>query len=90
MKPEDAECPRDRIREGSLKVIYTSPDDEWSLAEMIFDDEPRIGCRGNGDIHDPDDKGNPRSHNHATWFILPGPIGDPIGSLAKTFAKAYG
>jgi hypothetical protein len=89
MKPQDALSPRERIKDGTLSVIYTAPDGEWSLAEMVFDDEPRVGCRWNGDINDPEDKGNPRSHRQGTWFIFPDEIGFPIATLVKTFAKPY-
>jgi hypothetical protein len=89
MKPQDALSPTARIKAGSLNVIYTAPDGEWSIAEMVFDDEDRVGCRWNGDIHDPEDKGNPRSHNHGTWFILPNEIGFPIAMLVKTFGSPF-
>jgi hypothetical protein len=74
---------------GSLNVIYTSPDGYWSLAEMIWDGGRRVGCRWNGDITDPEDKGNPRSHANGTWFILPDAIGLPVAEMAKTFRNAY-
>jgi hypothetical protein len=89
MRPEDALSPRNRIAEGSLRVIYTSPDGTWSIASMIFDDEPRQGFRWNGDINDPDDKGNPRSHGQGTWTILPTEIGLPLATLAETFQRSY-
>lgn len=89
MKPQDALSPRNRLDPGSLNVIYTAPDGSWSLAEMIWDGDPRVGCRWNGDINDPEDKGNPRSHGQGTWFILPDEIGIPLASLTKTFQRAY-
>jgi hypothetical protein len=89
MHPKDALSPRDRIWPGSLQVIYISKDRWWSLATMRWlhgDDhnDPNswgdaLGCRWNGDINDPDDKGNPRSHGQGTWFILP----DPLAALAR-------
>lgn len=89
MKPQDALNPRNRIADGSLNVIYTAPDGSWSLAEMVWDEEPAVGCRWNGDINDPNDKGNPRSHANGTWFILPNEIGGPLAALAKTLRHAY-
>lgn len=89
MKPQDALSPRNRIGPGTLKILYTAPNGDWSLAEMVWDEEPRVGCRWNGDINDPEDKGNPRSHSQGTWFILPDEIGFPIASLIKTFSRTY-
>jgi hypothetical protein len=89
MRPEDATSPRNRIAEGSVRVIYTSPDGAWSIASMTFDDELRHGFRWNGDINDPDDKGNPRSHGQGTWTILPSEIGGPLAALAEVFQRSY-
>ncbi len=89
MRPQDALSPRNRIKAGSLDVIYTTPAGEWSLAEMVWDGEPRVGCRWNGDIDDPEDKGNPRSHSQGTWFIFPDEIGFPIAMLVRTFRNGY-
>lgn len=83
MRPQDALSPRNRIATGSLNVVYTAPDGSWSLAEMLWDGDPAIGLRWNGDINDPNDKGNPRSHSQGTWFILPDVIGSPLAALAK-------
>jgi hypothetical protein len=97
MHPKDALSPRDRIWPGSLKVLYISKDDySWSLAAMRWRDDPdddyndpnswrdAIGIRWNGVTADPDDKGNPRSHNQGMWFILP----DAMAALAQGLVSA--
>jgi hypothetical protein len=89
MRPQDAISPQNRLDSASLKIIYTSANGDWSLAEMLWDGEPAIGCRWNGDINDHADKGNPRSHAQGTWFILPDEIGKPVTAFARTFQKAY-
>ena len=89
MRPQDALSPRDRIGPNSLNVVYTAPSGDWSLAEMLWDGDSAIGCRWNGSINDPDDKGNPRAHNHGTWFILPSEIGVPLLALAQTFRQGF-
>lgn len=89
MRPEDAQSPRNRIREGSIRVTYTSPDGDWSLAEMIYDDHPAVACRWNGDIDDPDDRGHPRSHAQGTWFVIPPELGMPIAQFAKLFGNGH-
>ncbi|WP_232476182.1 hypothetical protein [Flavisphingomonas formosensis] len=86
MNPQNAVSPSNRLREGTLNVIYTAPDGSWSLATMIWDKEECVGCRWNGDINDPDDKGNPTSRGRGTWFILPGAIGRPIADLVEAFS----
>lgn len=88
MRPEDALSPRNRIGEGSIRVIYTAPDGSWSLATMVWDGVDVVGCRWNGDFDDPQDKGNPRSHGQGTWFILPNELGHPVAALAETFQTA--
>lgn len=86
MRPQDALSPRDRLK--SLNVIVET--ETWSLAEFVWreGDAPydndsswskTIGCRWNGDKENDNDKGNPRSHNQGTWFILP----EPIANLVK-------
>lgn len=88
MVPTLAISPQSRLQ--NLRVIYTSPDKNWSLALLDWLDEngrfnnPQdwnrdcLGCRWNGDINDPADQGHPRSHGHGTWFILPDPLADLI------------
>ena len=85
MHPTDAVSPRDRIKEGSLRVLYISEDKGWSVATMLWRDghsdkvyEEATGFRWNGDINDPKDLGMPSAHGHGTWIICPGLIGDLI------------
>ena len=89
MRPEDALSPQRYIKDGSLEVVYTSPDGTWSLARMVWEHTPVVGIRWNGDINDPQDKGNPRSHNKGTWFILPDPVGRALATLAETFRTGH-
>jgi len=90
MRPEHATSPRNRIAEGSVRVIYTAPDGYWSLAEMTYDDEPgAVACRWNGELEDPDDKGNPRSHAQGTWFVFPRELGRPIAAMVKLFGNGH-
>lgn len=89
MRPQDALSPRDRLAPGSLNVIHTAINGDWSLAKMTWDGKPAVGCRWNGAISDPDDKGNPRSHANGTWFILPDEIGFPLAEFVKTFQRRF-
>lgn len=89
MRPEHAQSPRNRIREGSVRVIYTAPNGEWSLAEMTYDDHHAVACRWNGDLDDPEDKGNPRSHAQGTWFVFPKELGAPIAAFVRLFGNGH-
>lgn len=72
MRPEDVRAPKDRIR--NPRVIYTNPDEAWSIAEMEWRDTDtdrwslRVGMRWDGREGE---LGNPQSSGHPTWFLLP-------------------
>jgi hypothetical protein len=92
MRPEDVVSPKGRLR--NLRVIYQNPD--WALAQFEWCDIETIawievvGIRWNGDIDDADDKGNPRSHDNAIWFILPEPIGNVVVSILTEARRLNG
>ena len=56
---------------SKLRVIYDGGEDDFSLAELIWDGEPSLGIRWNGDS---EGIGSPQSRGIPTWFILPGKI----------------
>jgi hypothetical protein len=85
MKPQQALSPIGRVH--NLDVLYTHDDDgrkpSWSFARFNWGKDrataPLVyALRWNGDLKNPDDKGNPRSHGYGTWFILPDVIGHTI------------
>ena len=87
MRPEDVLSPLNRL--SNLDVIYSSGQGpgSWSVAQFRWLDEinneirGRVGIRWNG----PDnEKGNPTSSGHATWFVLPENL---ISELVLTYAK---
>lgn len=86
MQPGKVISPQNQMRAGSLNVLFVSKDG-WSFAgfDWLGDDgvtyRPAHGIRWNGDLHNPDDKGNPHSHGHGTWFILPEPIAMLVQAL---------
>ena len=86
MRPEDAVSPRNRLDASTLKIIHTSPDGSFSVAEMVYDGIHRTGCRWNGDINNPDDKGHPRSHGQGTWFLFPDDLGEGLAAMVKAFS----
>jgi len=83
IKPELAISPKSRLK--NLEVIHDGGQNKcdnknWSMAKMEWDRKDRIGLRWNGDDEDP--AGNPKSHGHATWFILP-----DLGELAEVIQE---
>ncbi len=86
MRPEFAISPRNKIDAATLKILHTAPDGSFSVAEMVYDGALRIGCRWNGNINDPEDKGHPRSHGQGTWFMLPDDLGEGLAAMVKTFS----
>jgi len=63
-------------RVKNLKVLKDFGEGNYSVAEMLRDDNPAVGVRWNGG--DSGDMfqglGNPQSRGIATWFILPEPL----------------
>ncbi|MBF0872110.1 MULTISPECIES: hypothetical protein [Acetobacteraceae] len=88
MHPSKVLSPKSHIAPSSLKVFYIHPDGWWSLARMHYDGEERIGIRWNGEIDNPSDLGHPVSTGHATWFLLPTELGEPVAQLATLFSKS--
>ena len=70
MRPQDRLSPRNRLS-PPITIICGTP--RWTVARFAaWDGEPDIcGFCWNGDINDPNDKGNPRSHGEGTWTVLP-------------------
>ncbi|RYF04152.1 MAG: hypothetical protein EOO77_30040 [Oxalobacteraceae bacterium] len=71
MNPWNARSPKSRMDAFSLNVIHTDAADGWSVAELMWDGRARIGLRWDGDLNNPLDLGNPASHGHGMWFIMP-------------------
>ena len=66
VKPEDVTAPRGS---WNLKeVIFNNGPGDCAYALGLWDGEPRIGFRWNGDENNK--TGNPTSRGHATWTML--------------------
>ena len=65
VNPRAVVSPRRRLNQ--LRVIYQVTD--WSLAIGVWDGVRALLVRWNGDTDHP--LGNPVSHSHPTWFVLP-------------------
>lgn len=59
--------PKHRV--DDLHVIYDGGPDNWSLAQLKWDQKEALGIRWNGG--EKESVGNPQSRGLPTWFILP-------------------
>lgn len=70
LPPQSVTAPKDRWK--LLGVIYDAGEDDASVAYGEWDKIPCLTSRWNGSLsHPSSEKGNPTSHLHPTWFILP-------------------
>jgi hypothetical protein len=92
MQPHQVLSPQDRIR--NMRVIFTNPDEGWSIAEMEWrhhdtgEWHSRVGMRWDGAD---DELGNPQSSGHPTWFLVPeGEISGMILEYGERLARQRG
>ena len=90
MDPKDAASPKDRVSAGTVRVVYTHPSTDWSVATMIYDDHPAVGMRWNGDIGNRQDLGYPSARGNGAWFILPEEVAGLVMALVGAVSVARG
>lgn len=82
-RPEDVIFPRARV--SDVKPIYSTGDNGWSVATLVYDDNPTVGIRWNGNASE---AGYPNGRTgHPVWFILPEPLHMPVITSVTFFAK---
>lgn len=71
MRPEMVRSPKERL--SGLKVLCDKGEGEnWSLAEVIWDNEECLAVRWNGSFNDKKLRiGLPQARGLPMWFILP-------------------
>lgn len=69
--PKTVISPRDRIKH--VNVLIDMGPNEWSLAELEWDDQIKLGLRWNGGPENI--LGNPQSRGIPIWFIVPEALG---------------
>jgi hypothetical protein len=89
VKPENVLSPRDCVE--IVKVIYE--DNAFSIADILWDDVPRIGVRWNIAQREWDDPikasgkkecvGMPSSRGYPVWFVMPEKMLDPQSEIWK-------
>jgi hypothetical protein len=84
-KPDEVVAPKSRWE--LKKVICNTGQGGWAAAEGIWDDEPALGIRWNGD-DDSGAHGSPQSHGNPTWFIVPPELVETVRDLAHKLDDA--
>lgn len=77
--PAEVVAPRAHIT--AVHVIYNGGPNSFSVAELLWDQQPGIGMRWNGD--DAQGLGNPQSRGKPTWFLVPEPFSAWIRDRAE-------
>ncbi len=67
VRPEEVWSPRKRVG-GIIEVIHDPGENGMSVARIIWDEEPVVAVRWNGNSEQP--LGNPMSRRHPTWFVV--------------------
>ncbi len=67
VRPEEVLSPRKRVG-GIIEVIHDPGENGMSVARIIWDEEPVVAVRWNGNSEQP--LGNPMSRRHPTWFVV--------------------
>lgn len=78
-KPENVVAPKSRWE--LRHVLCNTGQGGWAVAEGIWDKEPSLGVRWNGD-DDSGSHGSPQSHGNPTWFIVPSELEEAVRNLA--------
>jgi hypothetical protein len=65
--PEEVLSPRKRVG-PILEVIHDPGENGMSVARIIWDEEPVVAIRWNGNSDEP--LGNPMSRRQPTWFVV--------------------
>lgn len=82
--PNDVTSPKSNWTLG--RVIFNGGPGSWSVAEGIWDGEPAIGMRWNGE-HDASAHGSPQSRGYPTWFIVPSEMESAAKSISARLSE---
>jgi len=84
VRPEEVLSPRNRV--GSiLEVIHDPGEDGMSVARILWDEEPVVAIRWNGNSQQP--LGNPMSRRQPTWFVVDGFAAASVEQAAREAAE---
>jgi len=84
VRPEEVLSPRNRVG-GVIEVIHDPGENGMSVARIIWDQEPAVAVRWNGDSDRP--LGNPMSRRQPTWFVVDGFAAASVEQAAREAAE---
>jgi len=82
--PDEVLSPRKRIGR-ILEVIHDPGENGMSVARIIWDKEPVVAVRWNGNSERP--LGNPMSRRQPTWFVVDGYAAASVEQAAREAAE---
>ena len=84
VRPEEVLSPRNRVG-GILEVIHDPGENGMSVARIVWDEEPVLAIRWNGNSQQP--LGNPMSRRQPTWFVVDGFAAAGVEQAAREAAE---
>ena len=82
--PEEVLSPRKRVGR-IVAVIHDPGENGMSVARIIWDEEPVVAVRWNGNSAQP--LGNPMSRRQPTWFVVDGYAAASVEQAARAAAE---
>ncbi|PYX47955.1 MAG: hypothetical protein DMG79_12980 [Acidobacteria bacterium] len=82
--PEQVLSPRKRVSR-IIEVIHDPGENGMSVARIIWDEEPVVAVRWNGNSARP--LGNPMSRRQPTWFVVDGYAAASVEQAARAAAE---
>jgi len=82
--PEEVLSPRKRVGR-IIEVIHDPGENGMAVARIIWDEEPVVAIRWNGNSEQP--LGNPMSRRQPTWFVVGGYAAASVEQAAREAAE---
>src|SRR5882724_7153918 len=84
VRPEEVLSPKSRVG-GILEVIHDPGERQMSVARILWDNQPVVAVRWNGNSEQP--LGNPMSRRQPTWFVVDGYAASSVEQAAREAAE---
>jgi hypothetical protein len=85
IRPDEVLSPKSRVG-GIIEVIHDPGENGMSVARIVWDEEPVVAIRWNGNSQQP--LGNPMSRRHPTWFVVDGFAAASVERAAREAAES--
>jgi hypothetical protein len=85
--PKTVLSPRGSV--SNVEVVFnTGPvGNSWSVARLLWENEPAVGIRWNGEDGTERGVGTPQARGNPTWFIVPAELAKSVLSHAEELAQ---